>query len=84
MSNYLHLGSGTMIHLKDLIGIINLEEPSALASVAELTEQAEVDKRLFSAAEGLEPKSLVITRKGLYWSAISADTLYKRAAGNEE
>ena len=81
---YLHVGSGKMLPLSDLIGIINLESETAAAGIVDLREQAEADGRMFSAAGEKEPRSLIITGKGLYWSAIAAATLYKRAMGYEE
>jgi len=75
---FLHLGADKMIKLRDLIVIINNENPQKNNNIGEFFEKAqhllEVEK-----IEKDNHKSIVITDDKIYFSPISSQTLKKRA-----
>ena len=76
---FLHLGGDTVILSKELIAIINLENPVIAASTKEFIKVAEEEGFVTDLAEK-DAKSCVITNRDVYMSPISSVTLKNRAS----
>ncbi len=73
---YLHMGNNVVVPLGEMISIIKLtKEPSLLNQ--EFLKTAEEEGFVIQLCD--EPVSIVICKKNVYLSPISAKTLYKRA-----
>lgn len=75
---FLHLGGDTVVLTKELIAIINLENPMIAASTKEFIKVAEEEGFVTDLAEEA-PKACVITNRDVYMSPISSVTLKNRA-----
>ena len=76
---FLHLGGDTVILTKELIAIINLENPVIAASTKEFIKVAEEEGFITDLAEK-DAKSCIITNRDVYMSPISSVTLKNRAS----
>lgn len=76
---FLHLGADKMIKLRDLIVIINNENPSKNNNTIEFLNKARDPFRV-EKIENDNHKSIVITDDKIYYSPISSQTLKKRAS----
>lgn len=76
---FLHLGGDTVILTKELIAIINLENPVIAASTKEFIKVAEEEGFITDLAEK-NAKSCIITNRDVYMSPISSVTLKNRAS----
>lgn len=74
---YMHLGNNCVIPTKDLIAILNIEEPSE--DVLDIIEVARLDKKMINISDKGKEKALVICEDKVYMSPISSLTLYRRA-----
>ena len=75
---YLHIGSGRMVPLREVIAVLNAERPLP-PDTADVRDKAEAEKKLTPAANDNAVKSLVICENQIYESPISSGTLCKRA-----
>lgn len=79
---YLHLGQDTVIPMKEVVGIFDLENTSISKITKEYLASAEQSGKVVNVSYEL-PKSFVICRKGgatvVYITQISSSTLKKRA-----
>ena len=79
---YLHLGKGTVIRTKEIIGIFDLDITSQSHLTRKYLRQAEKAGQVINAAEDI-PKSFVVTcEKGerkIYLSQMATATLLRRA-----
>jgi hypothetical protein len=75
---FLHLGGDTVILTKELIAIINLENPVIAASTKEFIKVADEEGFIKNLSED-DPKSCVVTNRDVYMSPISSVTLKNRA-----
>ena len=79
---YLHLGKGTVVDEREIIGIFDLDICSQSHLTRKFLTMAEKNGRVFNAAEDI-PKSFVICGNGektaVYLSQMSAATLLRRA-----
>ena len=79
---YLHLGKGTVIRTKEIIGIFDLDITSQSHLTRKYLSQAEKAGQVINAAEDI-PKSFVVTcEKGerkIYLSQMATATLLRRA-----
>ena len=78
---YLHLGEKQMVPLRDVIALINAENPLS-PDTADVVDKAEAERKLVTLTEEEKTKTLVICEKHVYRSPISSNTLYKRAMDN--
>lgn len=83
---FLHLGADTVIPLRNVIAIFDLKISSSAATEQYIKKVKSVNK-VIDLADG-KAKSFIISDQKLYLSAISSQTLKKRAghipAGDEE
>jgi hypothetical protein len=73
ISMFLHIGGDTMVRLRDVIGIFNMQTPDLLENI----EASPVD---FDENQAGAVKSCIVTTDKVYFSPISSLTLKKRAA----
>lgn len=79
---YLHLGEGTIVKTKDIIGIFDLDNATVMKSSRTFLNTAEKEKRAVTVSFEL-PKSFVVTGKKkektkVYISQLSSTTLENR------
>ena len=77
---YLHIGNGVSVRTGEVIALCDyrLFRPAA-ASNLDFLAAAGAKGQVISCTEGQEePKTLVVTEKGLYLSPVSAPTLRRR------
>jgi hypothetical protein len=74
---FLHLGSDTVIPLREVITITDIK-PSRQKINEDFLRQASGKKRIVDISEGTS-KSFIVTNEVVYLSPISAATLKKRA-----
>ncbi|HBQ64577.1 MAG TPA: DUF370 domain-containing protein [Clostridiales bacterium] len=78
---YLHLGGDTVVPVKEIIGIFDLEITTAATDTRDFLRSHAAAGILENNA-GEMPKSFILTRSGkssrIYTSPISVTTLYKR------
>ena len=74
---FLHLGADTVIPLKDVISITDIKVVK-LGINEEFLKTMEEENMIDDVSEG-NAKSLIVTEKKVYLSAISPSTLKKRA-----
>jgi hypothetical protein len=74
---YLHVGLQILLHYKDIVAILNLEDINLSPITAEFLEIAVSEKRIRGCTRQAA-KSCIITDKEVYYSNISAHTLWKR------
>ena len=79
---FIHLGGDTVISLKDVISIMDVESSNLSNTTKEFLSIAEDEGFIQKISED-EPKSFILTEKNnktiIYLSPISSVTLYKRA-----
>ncbi|MDD2572941.1 MAG: extracellular matrix/biofilm biosynthesis regulator RemA family protein [Bacillota bacterium] len=76
---FLHLGKNVIIHLGDVIAVIDLCSVSEAKDTGEFIRIA--DEEGFVRRIGKDkPKSMVICEKAVYFSPISSSTLSRRAS----
>lgn len=79
---FIHLGGDTVISLKDVISIMDIESSNLSGTTKEFLSIAEDEGFIQKISED-EPKSFILTEKDhktiIYLSPISSVTLYKRA-----
>lgn len=80
---YLHLGEGTIVKTKDIIGIFDLDTTTVMKSSRTFLNVAEKEKRAVTVSFEL-PKSFVVTGKKkektkVYISQLSSITLENRS-----
>ena len=78
---YLHIGNGVYVRTGEVIALwdYRLFRPAAAASNLDFLAAAGAKGQVISCTEGQEePKTLVVTEKGLYLSPVSAPTLRRR------
>ena len=78
---YLHLGEETVVRMKDVIGIFDIENTSVSKHTKDFLARSEKGGRVVTVSYEM-PKSFVVTEDGkekVYISQISAATLKKRA-----
>jgi len=76
---FLHLGGNTVIPVKDLVAILNLETTKQGAATREFLQVVQDEGFIYRVVEPGKEKSFVITSDTIYLSPISAATLTKRA-----
>ena len=78
---YLHLGQETVVNLKDVIGIFDLDNTTISKHTRSCLSKAQKERRVFDVSMEL-PKSFIVCREQnqdiIYLSPISAATLLKR------
>ncbi len=79
---YLHLGGQTMVKLRDIVAILDLETTSVSKKTKDFLKINEKNNKILNVSEDI-PKSYVICSKNgstkIYISQISSSTLLKRA-----
>lgn len=75
---FLHLGSDLVIPLRSVIAITDYKTNKFVIN-RKFINHAREQKKIIDISEG-HPKSVVVTDRHLYFSAISSVTLKKRAA----
>lgn len=79
---FIHLGGDTVISLKDVISIMDIESSNLSNTTKEFLSIAEDEGFIQKISED-DPKSFILTEKNnktiIYLSPISSITLYKRA-----
>jgi hypothetical protein len=79
---FIHLGGDTVISLKDVISIMDIESSNTSNTTKEFLSIAEDEGFIMKISED-RPKSFILTEKDhktiIYLSPISSVTLYKRA-----
>ena len=76
---YLHIGSGVVLRHEEIIGIFDLDNMSYEKRSRDYLQQAERTGALTVLGDDI-PRSVVITQKNNYLSAVSSHTLARRAA----
>lgn len=78
---YVHIGKDTIIFLKDIITILDLEKLLLEKDIKQILEELKIEKNIIDISDG-NNKSLIIIQKGDkiigYISNISSNTLQKR------
>ncbi len=79
---YLHLGGQTMVKLRDIVAILDLETTSVSKKTKDFLKINEKNNKILNVSEDI-PKSYVICSENgstkIYISQISSSTLLKRA-----
>ena len=81
---YLHLGEETVVRMRDIIGIFDIENTSISKHTKDFLARSEKGGRVVTVSYEM-PKSFVVCKENggeekVYISQISASTLKKRAA----
>ena len=85
---YLHLGEGTIVKTKEIIGIFDMDNVTVMKSSRTFLNKAEKEKRAVTVSFEL-PKSFVVCSKTkeknntVYISQLSSVTLENRLKSNE-
>lgn len=74
---FLHLGGDIVVRTRDLVVILNVDNPILLQSIKPLLKKAESQGVLQKVND--EMKSVAVSTKEIYLSPISSTTLKKRA-----
>jgi hypothetical protein len=80
---YLHLGEGTIVKTKDIIGIFDMDNTTVMKSSRTFLNKAEKEKRAITVSYEL-PKSFVVVKSRedkenkIYISQLSSQTLENR------
>ncbi len=80
---YLHIGQETVVPMREIVGIFDIENTTISKSTREFLNEAERNGRVITVGDDL-PKSFIVCQKGenpqtVYISQISCATLLKRA-----
>lgn len=81
---FIYLGEETLVHIKDVVGIFDLEETTLSANTRRFLADAEKGGRVTEVACGQLPRSFIVCcekdgSETVYLSQLSAATLKKRA-----
>ncbi|HHW40190.1 MAG TPA: DUF370 domain-containing protein [Syntrophomonadaceae bacterium] len=76
---YLHIGGDVAVSLNEVIAIIDLEIGRKKEATREFLSLAAEDQTVIHIGREESEKSVVITRRYIYYSPISTATLLKRA-----
>lgn len=76
---YLHIGGDVAVSLNEVIAIIDLEIGRKKEATREFLSLAAEDQAVVHIGKGEREKSVVITKRSIYYSPISTATLLKRA-----
>lgn len=76
---FLHIGGEVMIPLDELIVIVDLESGRRREATREFLSFAAGEKQVVYVGSSDREKSIVITKRRVYYSPISVDTLVKRS-----
>ena len=78
---YLHLGQSTVVSLKNVVAILDMENTTVSKNGRNFLEKAQENGEIFNVSDEL-PKSYVVCEKNkkrlVYISPISSATLFKR------
>ena len=80
---YLHLGESTVVREKDIVGIFDLDTTTVMKASRNFINKASKEGNVITVSFEL-PKAFVVTRnkketkKRIYISQLSSQTLYKR------
>ncbi|MCH5194603.1 MAG: DUF370 domain-containing protein [Oscillospiraceae bacterium] len=77
---YLHLGEETVVRMKDIIGIFDIENTSISKHTKDFLARSEKGGRVVTVSYEM-PKSFIVCEEKVYISQISTATLKKRAIG---
>ncbi len=79
---YLHLGSDTVVNIKDIVGIFDMDNTTVAYQTREFLAAAQKNGIVTDVTEDL-PKSFIVTEKNgkteVYISSLAPRTLLKRA-----
>ena len=80
---YLHIGQETVVPMREIVGIFDMENTTISKSTRVLLNEAEKHGRVITVGDDL-PKSFIVCQQGddpptVYISQISCATLLKRA-----
>lgn len=80
---YLHLGQETVVPMREIVGIFDMENTTISKSTRTFLNEATLNGRVVTVGDDL-PKSFIVCQKGdetpiVYISQISPATLLKRA-----
>lgn len=82
---YLHLGSDVVVSQSEIIAILDLDTTSVSKITRQFLDTTQKGGKVVAVSESDLPKSYVLCGKKddflIYISPLSAQTLYKRAAG---
>lgn len=83
MAMYLHLGQNTMVKVKSIVGVFDLDTSTVKKSTKNYVFNAEKEKRVVNVSAENLPKSFVVCaeqneKNKIYVSPISTSTLIKR------
>lgn len=76
---YLHIGGDVAVSLREIIAIIDLEIGSKKEATREFLSLAAEEQSVHRIGPKENEKSMILTRRGIYFSPISTATLLKRA-----
>lgn len=79
---FLHLGSDLIVCDLDIIAILDLESATSANSTRDFIKNLKNTNTVVNICQKGKEKSLVITKKTIYLSPISSNTLLKRANNN--
>jgi regulator of extracellular matrix RemA (YlzA/DUF370 family) len=74
---YVHVGNNYTVPLKEIITIVNLQDPLS-ENMQDIIEQARLEKKLKIITDKSKEKSMIICDDGVIISHISSNTLFKR------
>ena len=80
---YLHLGEGTIVRKKDIVGIFDLDTTTVMKSSRNYINKAEKEKRAITVSYDLPKSFVVVSKKSskdqkIYISQLSSVTLENR------
>lgn len=76
---FLHVGGDMVVPMDDLIAIINLETGCKKEATREFLSLAAEDRSIVHICVEKRRKSIILTKRCVYFSPISTTTLLKRA-----
>lgn len=80
---YLHLGQNTVVNMKDIVGVFEMDNSTVSKHTRKYLTRAQKEHRVVNVSMEL-PKSFVVCREGnreiVYLSQISTATLLRRAS----
>ena len=82
---YLHLGSDVVVSQSEIVAILDLDTTSVSKITRQFLDRTQKEGKVVEVSKNDLPKSYVLCTKNdtfqIYISPLSAQTLYKRAAG---
>ena len=78
---YIHLGSNTVVNIKDVIAIIDMDKTTTSKNTRDFLTYAQKNGMVFNVSEELPKTAIICNYKGenrVYISQISPATLYGR------